>query len=427
MTKPKSIHTTVLIIGGGLSGLTLAATLGEAGIDVVCIDRNPPANQLKQKYDGRTTAISYFSHKVMQMAGAWEKMLPDCEPILDIRVADGDSPFYLHFSSEKDGNPCADAHEYNSGRETPPFGWIIENRLMREVLFKNVQRLKKHVRHIAPAEIKKFIRDKASVGVVLKDGTQVTAPLMIGADGRGSATREWLGIGINKSDYRQSAIVCNVAHERDHENVAVEHFHPAGPFAVLPMTVSPKGEYRSSIVWTEHCGDAGKILKLSPADFDRRLQKLFGPHLGTVKHVSSPMAYPLGLMHAEKYHGERVALMAEAAHVIHPIAGQGLNLSMRDVAVLTELIVEHLKLGLDIGGAALLKKYEAARRSDTLLMAGVTDILNRLFSNNLQTIRLTRDLGLGMVEKFPILKRYFARQAMGLSGRPANSRHKRHI
>jgi len=403
MKKSTHIKTTVLIIGGGLSGLTLAATLGEAGVDVVCIDRDPPVNQLTQKYDGRTTAISYASHKVLQTAGAWEKMLPDCEPILDIRVADGNSPLYLHFASEEDG-----------GRN--PFGWIMENRLMRHVLFENVKRLKKHVRHLAPAEIAKFIREKESVGVVLKDGTKITAPLMIGADGRTSATRDWLGIGIRKTDYKQSAIVCNVAHEQDHENVAVEHFLPAGPFAVLPMTKNPQGEHRSSIVWTEHGGDAEKILKLSPEDFDARLLKLFGPHLGAVHHASKPMAYPLGLLHADTYIGARVALMAEAAHVIHPIAGQGLNLSMRDVAVLTELIVEHLQLGLDIGSGVLLKSYEAARRSDTLLMAGVTDILNRLFSNNLQTIRLTRDLGLGIVEKFPILKRYFARQAMGLSG-----------
>jgi len=411
MKKPGHIRTTVLIIGGGLSGLTLAATLGEAGVDVVCIDRDPPLHQLTQKYDGRTTAISYASHKVLQTAGAWQKMLPDCEPILDIRVADGASPLYLHFDSEEDGG-------HN------PFGWIIENRLMRHVLFKNVLRLKKHVRHLAPAEIKNFIREKNSVGVVLKDGTKITAPLMIGADGRNSATREWLGIGIKKSDYNQSAIVCNVAHELDHENVAVEHFLPAGPFAVLPMTKSPQGKHRSSIVWTEHGGEAAKILKLSPEDFDARLQRLFGPHLDAVHHVSPPMAYPLGLMHADTYIGERVALMAEAAHVIHPIAGQGLNLSMRDVAVLTELIVEHLRLGLDIGSGALLKSYETARRRDTLLMAGVTDILNRLFSNNLQTIRGARDLGLGIVEKFPLLKRYFARQAMGLSGVRQSARRK---
>jgi 2-octaprenyl-6-methoxyphenol hydroxylase len=403
MAEKKHLKTTVLIIGGGLSGLTLAAVLGEAGVDVTCIDRDPPISQLTQKYDGRTTAISYASHKVLQAAGVWEKMLPDCEPILDIRVADGVSPLYLHFASEADGHG-------------QPFGWIIENGLMRKALFENVVRLKKKVRHIAPAEIKEFIDNKSSVGIRLKDGTVITAPLMIGADGRHSATREWLGIGVKKSDYRQTAIVCNVAHELDHENVAVEHFRAAGPFAVLPMTRSKSGEYRSSVVWTEHGADAGAALKLPPKEFDQRLQELFGTHLGRVHHVSPPMAYPLTLLHAKTYIGPRVALMAEAAHAVHPIAGQGLNLSMRDAAVLAELIVDHLKLGLDIGASTLLKSYEEWRRPDTLLMAGVTDLLNKLFSNNLKTVGLARDLGLGIVEKFPLLKGYFAGQAMGLSG-----------
>lgn len=402
MARATHIKTTVLIIGGGLSGLTLAGVLGEAGVDVVCIDRDQPVTQLNQKYDGRTTAISYASHKVLQAAGVWDQILPDCAPILDIRVADGSSPLYLHFASEVDGTGA-------------PFGWIIENGLLRQALFKNAQCLKKHVQHLAPAEIKEFIRGPGMAGVILKDGTKITAPLMVGADGRQSAVRTWLGIPVQKTDYQQTAIVCNVTHELDHENVAVEHFRAAGPFAVLPMTLAG-GQYRSSVVWTEHGADAGAALKLSPEKFDQRLQDLFGPHLGRVKHVSTPMAYPLGLMHADTYIADRVALMAEAAHVIHPIAGQGLNLSMRDIAVLAELVVEHLKLGLDIGAAALLQKYETARRTDTSLMAGMTDILNRLFSNNMVSVGITRSVGLGIVEKIPFLKRYFVKQAMGLSG-----------
>ncbi len=414
MAKAKYIHTNVLIVGGGLSGLALAGTLGEAGIDCVCIDRAPPVTQLAEAYDGRTTAISYASHLVLRTAGVWDTLLPDCAPILDIRVADGNSPLYLHFDSETDG-------------DKNPFGWIIENRILRHRLFNNIKRLKKHVRHIAPAEIKKFIRGKSAAGVVLKDGTEITAPLMIGADGRSSAVRAWLGIDVKTLDYQQSAIVCNVAHELDHESAAVEHFRPAGPFAVLPMTDIANGGHRSSIVWTEHGGDVKDILSLSAEDFDARLQDLFGPHLGEVHHISKPMSYPLGLLHAERYTGDRVALMAEAAHAIHPIAGQGLNLSLRDVAALTELIVAHLRCGLDIGGGALLRQYEAARRGDTLLMAGVTDVLNRLFSNNLKTIRVFRDLGLGMVQKIPPLKRYFARQAMGLSGIMPNMLRKEQI
>lgn len=411
MAAAKHIKTSVIIVGGGLSGLTLAGVLGNKGVDCICIDRETPATQATLTYDGRTTAISYASYLTLQSAGAWETALPDSEPILDIRVADGGSPFFLHFASDKDGNG-------------QPFGWIIENRLLRLALTQNVRRLKKHVTHLAPAEIRKFIREESAVGVALKDGTTITAPLMIGADGRKSSVRDWLGIDIATVDYQQSAIVCNVAHEKDHENVAVEHFRPAGPFAVLPMTDDENfdssrnaiGPYRSSVVWTEHGEDTSALLKLPAEEFDARLQALFGPHLGRVRHVSKPMSYPLSLLHAKSYIAPRVALMAEAAHAIHPIAGQGLNLSMRDIDVLARLIAEALQLGLDIGSAQLLKQYERERRGDTLLMAGVTDILNRLFSNNLTTVRLTRDLGLGIVEKFPLLKRYFARQAMGLSG-----------
>ncbi len=397
------IDTSVIIIGGGLSGLTMAALLGEAGIDCVCIDRDPPASQMTQKYDGRTTAISYASSLVLKAAGVWERLLPDCEPILDIRVADGASPLFLHFASDADG----DGH---------PFGWIIENGLLRQRLFENVKRLKKHVRHLAPAEVKSFHRTDAAAGVTLADGTKISAPLLIGADGRGSATRAWLGIETRKVDYKQSAIVCNVAHELDHENVAVEHFRPAGPFAVLPMTRGPKGEFRSSVVWTEHGGDTGALLKLSPAGFDKKLQELFGPYLGRVRHVSPPAAWPLSLLHAKTYIGPRTALMAEAAHAIHPIAGQGLNLSLRDAAALAELIVDHKRAGLDIGSDTLLHAYENWRRPDTLLMAGMTDFLNRLFSNNLKSVSLARELGLGIVERMPFLKRYFASSAMGISG-----------
>lgn len=404
MPGMRDIRSSVVIVGGGPAGLTLACVLASAGVDVVCIDRDAPTHQAAQKFDGRTTAISYASHRVMQAAGVWDAMLPHCAPILDIRVADGASPLYLHFDSTDDG---ADK----------PFGWIIENTLMRQALFARAKNLKKHLHHLAPVEIASFSNDANNAGVTLKDGRKVTAPLMIGADGRNSATRCWLGIEARTHDYGQTAIVCNVAHELDHENVALEHFLPAGPFAVLPMTDDRQGAHRSSIVWTEHGNDAASILKLSSADFDRRLQSMFGTQLGKARHVSAPMAYPLSLLHADTYIASRVALIAEAAHAIHPIAGQGLNLSMRDIAVLAELIVDRLRLGLDPGATALLSEYESLRRFDVMLMTSMTDLLNRLFSNDSPAIAAIRDLGLAAVEKTAPLKRYFASHAMGLSGR----------
>ena len=399
----KELQADILIIGGGLSGLTLAAVLGEAGAEVIVADRETPISQLAEKYDGRTTAISYASHQVMRAAGVWDVIEKDCEPILDIRVADGNAPLFLHFATDADANG-------------EPFGWIIENRLLRRYLFENLKRLD-NVRHLAPVEIRDFFSDTGAAGVMLKDGRKLSAPLLVGADGRASPTREWLNIGISEWSYKQSAIVCNVAHAEDHENVAVEHFLPAGPFAILPMTKGPEGEYRSSVVWTVEEKEAAKILKLSPEKFDAEMQSLFGEHLGRVRHVSPPMAYPLRLMHANKYTGPRTVLMAEAAHVIHPIAGQGLNLSMRDIAVLAELIVDRMTLGLDPGSSDSLKAYERWRRTDTMLMAGFTDVLNRLFSNNLVSVAVIRDLGIGIVDKIPPLKGFFARQAMGLGGK----------
>lgn len=398
----KNMRTDVLIIGGGLAGLTQAAVLGRAGIDVAIIDREPPSTHLNAAYDGRTTAISFASHRVLQAAGIWDAMTKDCCPILDIRVADGNAPQFLHFATDQDANG-------------EPFGWIIENRLLRKYLFENLRDIKT-VTHLAPVEIAEFIQDAASAGVALKDGRSISAPLLIGADGRHSPTRKHAGIGVKEWSYGQAAIVCNVAHDLDHENVALEHFLPAGPFAVLPMTDDENGNHRSSVVWTVEDEEAAKILKLPPEKFDARLQELFGGQLGGVAAVSKPMSYPLGLMHADTYTAARTALMAEAAHVIHPIAGQGLNLSMRDIAVLSELVVSRMKLGLDIGSPQLLSDYENWRRVDTLLMAGFTDLLNRLFSNNMQSVGLLRDMGIGIVDKIPALKGFFARQAMGLGG-----------
>lgn len=400
----KEIKCDVLIVGGGLAGLSLAGVLGAAGVETIILDRAPPSVHLDDNYDGRTTAISYASHKVLQAADVWDAILPDASPILDIRVADGTSPLFLHFATDKDGNG-------------EPFGWIIENLLLRRALYKNLSRFK-NVKHLAPVEITAFHSDPASAGVTLKDGSRITAPLVIGADGRQSPTRAWLGIDVKQWSYGQIAIVCSAAHDFDHENVAVEHFMPAGPFAVLPMTDDKSGNHRSSVVWTVEEKDAQKFLALTPARFDAELQKLFGEHLGTVRAVSKPMGYPLSLMHAEKYTGARCALMAEAAHAIHPIAGQGLNLSMRDIAVLAELVVDGLKLGQDIGAPALLAHYEQWRRTDTMMMAGFTDLLNRLFSNNLKSVAAIRDLGIGIVDKIPPLKGFFARQAMGLGGKP---------
>ena len=409
----QTLTTDVLIIGGGLSGLALAGVLGESGVNVVCVDHAPPVTQLSDHYDARCTALSWATHKVLEAAGAWQSIAPHAEPMHDIRVADGDAPLFLHFAANADGNG-------------EPFGWNLENQVLRKCLFDNIRRLEKYVTHLAPVEITAFFHDKNSAGCTLKDGRRISASLMIGADGRNSAVRAWLGIKTHTTDYKQRAIVCNIAHEKHHENVAVEHFLPAGPFALIPLTDDKNGTHRSSVIWTVEEQDAEKITALPAGKFDAALQDLCGPHLGKVRHVSPPRSYPLSLMHADTYTAPRVALMAEAAHVIHPIAGQGLNLGMRDVALLGTLVTQHLRTGLDIGSMILLNEYENTRRTDTRLMAGFTDILNRLFSNHMQTVKAVRVLGLGLVQKSAVLKAFFARQAMGDGGMKAPARRKKH-
>ncbi|TNE29527.1 MAG: hypothetical protein EP349_06355 [Alphaproteobacteria bacterium] len=398
----KHMKTEILVAGGGPSGLTMALLLANAGLDVVCVDQAQKSEQLKESFDGRTTAISAASKNVLAAAGVWDALEKDACPILDIRVADTDSPHFLHFASD----------ESDKGA----FGWILENRVLRKALFEAVE--SSPLTHLQPAKIEEFsyINDGQGIAASLSTGQVIDTQLLIGADGRKSAAREWAGIGTVGWSYKQEAIVCCAAHELDHENVAVEHFMPSGPFAILPMMDTEKGKHCSSIVWTEHGGDAKRYLDMSKKDFDAALQARFGDQLGKVKHLGTPMVYPLSLMHAKRYTAPRLALIGEAAHAIHPIAGQGLNLSMRDIALLAEMVVDRRRVGLDIGAETMLRTYQRLRKKDNLLMAAMTDGLNRLFSNNIPPVRFLRTRGMSVVNRLPPLKRFFAGQAMGFGG-----------
>ncbi len=249
------------------------------------------------------------------------------------------------------------------------------------------------------------------IDVTLADGDTIAARLLVGADGARSQIRERAGIASHGWNYGQSAIVCTVAHERDHEGRAEEHFLPAGPFAILPLTGK-----RSSIVWTESAREAERIVALPDNEFHDELEKRFGLHLGDLKVVGARRAFPLGLFTARAFIAERLALVGDAAHVIHPIAGQGLNMGLRDVAALAEAVADAARLGLDIGAADVLERYQRWRRFDTAMMGVATDGLNRLFSNRSDVLRLIRDVGLGLVERMPPLKRMFIREAAGFTG-----------
>jgi 2-octaprenyl-6-methoxyphenol hydroxylase len=391
----------LLIAGGGLNGLLLGAACASAGLTVAVVDRNDPAATLREEFDGRVSAIAYGSRRVLDGVGLWRDIAAEAEPILEIRVADDDSPLFLHY----DHRDLATASE-----GAAPLGYIVENRVVRRALVERAWNLP-NLLLMAPGTVAAVETGAGGAQAALAGGERLRARLVVAADGQNSPLRRAAGIRTVEWRYRQTGIVTTVQHAQPHGGVAVEHFLPAGPFAILPMRGS-----RSSIVWTEDAALAPRLLGLSAAEFAAELRARFGDFLGAVEPVGPRWSYPLALLQAEHYVAPRLALIGEAAHVIHPIAGQGLNLGIRDVAALAELIVDARRLGLDIGDDAVLERYQRWRRADALVLAAVTDGLNRLFSNAVPPIRLARDLGLAAVNRLPPLKRLLMRHAMGVLG-----------
>ncbi len=392
----EDIDTEVLIIGGGMVGLSLGCALAGAGVEVVVVDREDPAALTDAGHDGRVSAIAHGSQRTLATIGLWDDLGRRAQPILEIRVSDGESPLFLHY----DHGDVGDA----------PMGYIVENRHTREALFAAAaghQRL----RLLAPDRVVELRRGARGVEAERAGGGRLRARLVVGADGRNSATRRDAGIAVTAWTYRQTGIVCTVAHQRPHRGIAHERFLPAGPFAILPMTGN-----RSSLVWTERAELAPALMALDDAAFTAEMARRFGDFLGRLEIVGPRWSYPLALAHAERYVDERLALIGDAAHAIHPIAGQGLNLGLRDVAALAETLVDARRLGLDIGSAPVLERFQRWRRFDNLALLAATDGLNRLFSNDLAPLRLARDLGLAAVDRLPPLKRLFMRHAMGVVG-----------
>lgn len=405
-------QSDVIIVGAGLAGLAQALLLRDAGFDVVLLEAAPLPELGKANYDLRTTALSFASKMILERTGLWAQLAPDASPIHDIRIADGDAQGYLHFSADEVG---ADA-----------FGWIVENYRLRAVMTHELQR-SKSVRIIAPARVTALDYGATDIAVTLSDQTRLHAKLVIAADGRNSFVREWAGIKTIGHDYKTSAVVCNLCHEKDHHQHAIEHFMPNGPFAVLPMRSSSaavaqsksKNKFHSSLVWSETPEHAQALVEMDEADFNVLLHQHM-PHYGKIGAAGPRRAYPLKLQHAMRYYAPRIALISETVHAMHPIAGQGLNVGMRDVAVLADLLTQSRSLGLDIGAETLLARYGAMRLPDSAMMSLATHGLDRLFSNDYASVAALRRAGLQMVGKILPLKKFFMRYAMGLTHRPVH-------
>ncbi len=400
----------VAIAGGGMVGMTLAVALADAGFAVAVVDALPVEARTAAAYDGRSSAIAAGSKRVLEMLGLWQGMAAAASPILDIRVSDARvgepaSALFLHYDHRDLARP---------GDAAEPLGYIVENRAIRRALL-DALAARPSLAHFAQATVAGFVAKPGGIILALADGGAIEASLAVAADGRDSPLRLAAGIRLAAWDYPQTGIVCTIGHELPHGNVAHEHFLPSGPFAVLPMVDDEHG-HRSSIVWTERRERVPAILALDDAGFSAEIERRFGSSLGRIRVIGGRWAYPLRLQHAERYVAPRLALVGDAAHAIHPIAGQGLNLGLRDVAALAEALVDAKRLGLDIGEGMPLERYERWRRVDNLLLAASTDLLNRLFSNDIGPLRLVRDLGLAAVNRAVPLKRFLMRHAMGLAG-----------
>lgn len=394
----------VCIVGAGPVGGTLACRLAAGGVKVAVVDRAALPPMEHPDFDGRAYAVASGSRRLLEAAGLWEHLPQVPCPILDIRVSDGRvgrpaSRMFLHFDHEE------------AGEEARPFGWMVEARALRVALNAQIHAQPDLIVH-APAEAT-VTRTVAGAVVQVVGGPEIHAQLVVAAEGRQSLLREQAGIRVTRLPYDQRGIVSAVAHEKPHHNTALEHFLPAGPFAQLPMTGTDGAPNVSAIVWTERTEQADRVIALDDVAFAREVQRRLGSHLGAVRLIGRRWIYPLGALHAERYVDTRLVLVGDAAHGIHPIAGQGLNLGFRDVIALSDLLIGAVSAGQDLGAPALLQAYQRARRPANLMMLGATDVLDRLFSSNNPLLRLARDIGIAGVHRTPALKRAFMRQAMG--------------
>lgn len=402
------LEVAACIVGAGPVGATLAATLAAAGLPVAVVDSAPLPPMELPEFDGRAYAIALTSKRLLEAAGIWARLPAPPGPIEAIRVADGRpgepaSPLALHWRAEEVSDE--------------PFGYMVEARSLRVALNACLPGLP-NLSVFAPARAE--VERQAEGAVVrLSTGQEIAARLVVAAEGRNSPLRKAAGIRAATLDYRQIGMVGAFAHEHPHRNIALEQFLPNGPFAQLPLA-GPGGfgtaalPHASAFVWADRTAIAQRMLALDDAAFGRELRRRLGDHLGEIRPIGRRWSYPLSALHVSRWYDTRLALVGDAAHGVHPIAGQGLNLGFRDVAALAEEAIAAWNAGADPGAPAVLARYQARRRGDTLLMLSGMHALERLFGNDLAPVRIARRIGIAAVDRIGPLKRAFARQAMGL-------------
>ncbi|MFD2172827.1 UbiH/UbiF/VisC/COQ6 family ubiquinone biosynthesis hydroxylase [Rhodobacter lacus] len=391
----------VLIAGGGLNGPALALALAQAGLRVTVIDAAPRERRAADTFDGRAYALALGSQKLLDALGLWPSVADQAQPINDVKAFDGRpgegvAPFFLHFDSRE--------------LEQKPVGYMLEDRFLYRALMAQVAAAQ-NISLISETSVISQNEGPGGISVTLSNGATLTAKLLVGADGRRSGVAERAGISREGWNYGQTALVAAIEHEKPHEGIAYQLFMTSGPLAILPLTGN-----RSSIVWSEKAAAAAAVEQLDDADFMALVRPRFGDFLGEIRLAGPRFSYPLNLTLAKAYVAPRVALIGDAAHGVHPIAGQGLNLGLRDVAALAEVVIEAMRRGEDYGTTFVLDRYQSWRRFDSVSMALGMDAVNTLFSNDNPILRAGRDLGMGLVQAIGPLRRGFMRQAAGIAG-----------
>lgn len=399
--KLMEFDSDLIIIGGGLNGPALALAAAQGGLTSTVIDALPLASRKAPDFDGRSYALALTSQRLLNAIGVWDSVANDAQPMLEIKVTDGrsgegPSPFFMHF----------DHAEIEEG----PMGYLVEDRHLRRAFVEAMQAQPLiTLRHEEKVVAQETNLNGASV--TLASGEVLNGRILVGSDGRRSGTAERAKIKRTGWNYGQTALVCAVEHEKPHSGIAHQFFMPSGPLAILPLTGN-----RSSIVWSETEANALRISAMNDTDYLEALRPAFGDFLGDIKLTGARFTYPLNLTIANSFIAERLALIGDAAHGVHPIAGQGLNAGLRDVAALTEVLILAARRGEDIASSLVLERYQQWRRFDTATLAVATDAFNKLFSNDNPLLRMGRDLGMGVINSVPSLRRTFIREAAGLTG-----------